>query len=106
MSIVEILKKAKELMEYNEDVRIRIKPLRTSLASVSLTKGVITLDPKVLKLNEEVVLYILVHEIAHLKAKTVFHSPIFREEIKKIFTNEKSEELEKAALSIKLRCAE
>ena len=90
----ELLNRAKELLECQREVKIKVRPLKTSIARISFKYGTITLDPSVLKLEEEEILYVLVHELAHLKAKTTYHSSAFWKEMKQAFPEERGEEIE------------
>ena len=85
----------KERIGYKSGIEVRIRHLKASIAKTSFKDGVITLDPVVLKLEKEEILYILAHEIAHLKSGTPYHTQSFWSEIEKIFPKEKVEEMEK-----------
>ncbi len=98
MLIKDILNKAKELLEYDKDVKIRVRMLKTTLATVSLSRRVITVDPRVLYLDKSIILFILVHELAHLKIGTVYHTKEFWNEIEKIFGKSQIQLLEKEAI--------
>jgi len=90
----EIVERAKTLIDYKEQVKIKVKPLKTSIARVSFKYNTITIDPAVLELNEEEILYIIVHELAHLKSRTEYHSLSFWQEVEKVFPKTKASELE------------
>jgi len=90
----ELLERAKELLECRRPVKVKVKPLKTSVARVSFKYGTITIDPSVLELEEEEILYVLVHELAHLKAETTYHSSAFWKEMERVFPEEKAKELE------------
>ncbi|NJE04108.1 M48 family metallopeptidase [Thermococcus sp. MV11] len=90
----ELLEQAKRLIDCHREVKVKVRPLKTSIARVSFRYGTITLDPSVLKLEEEEILYVLVHELAHLKAETTYHSSAFWMEVEKAFPRERAKELE------------
>lgn len=90
----EMVERAKILLNYQGDIKVKIKPLKTSLARVSFKCEMITLHPVVLNLNEEEIFYVILHEIAHLKARTQYHSLSFWREITRVFPEEKARELE------------
>jgi len=98
----DVLERAKELIKYQGEVRVKVKPLKTSIARVSFRHGTITVDPSVLNLSEEEILYILVHELAHLKAGTVYHSSLFWEVVSQVFPKEIAVEMEDRII-LKLR---
>ncbi|ASI99430.1 M48 metallopeptidase family protein [Thermococcus celer] len=90
----ELLERAKNLLDCQRPVKVKVRPLKTSIARVSFRYGTITLDPSVLELGDEEVLYVLVHELAHLKAGTTYHSSAFWMEVKRAFPEKKARELE------------
>jgi len=90
----ELLEQAKELLECRRPVKVKVRPLKTSVARISFRYGTITIDPSVLELEEEEILYVLVHELAHLKAETTYHSSAFWKEMERVFPEEKAKELE------------
>ena len=90
----ELLERAKDLLGCQRLVKVKVRPLKTSIARVSFKYGTITLDPAVLNLEEEEIFYILVHELAHLKAGTSYHSSSFWREVEKAFPGERAKEME------------
>nr|WP_245610340.1 YgjP-like metallopeptidase domain-containing protein [Thermococcus celericrescens] len=95
----ELLQQAKDLLGCQRQVRVKVRPLKTSIARVSFKYGTITVDPSVLELDEEEILYVLVHELAHLKAETTYHSSAFWEEVGKVFPENKARELEDSIMT-------
>ena len=85
----------KERIGYKSDIEVRIRHLKASIAKTSFKDGVITLDPVIRELEKDKVLYVLVHEIAHLKSGTLCHTQSFWKEIEKVFPKEMIENLEK-----------
>ena len=62
-----------------ENVRLEFRDMKRKLATTSLNRGVIRLNKMVLTFPEELIRYILAHEIAHIKVKTRYHCKEFRE---------------------------
>nr|4JIU_A Chain A, Proabylysin [Pyrococcus abyssi GE5] len=92
--VEDLLEHAKDILGYQRPVKVRIRPLKMSIARVSFKYGTITLDPAVLNLEEEEMFYILIHELAHLKAETSYHSSSFWREVEKVFPGERAKEIE------------
>ena len=90
----DLLERARELLDCQRNVKIKVRPLKTSVARVSFKYGTITLDPSVLELDEEEIFYVLVHELAHLKAETTYHSSSFWKEVERAFPEERAKEFE------------
>ena len=90
----EMLKRAKESLQCEDNIKIKIKPLKTSIARVSFKYRTITVDPVILTLNEEEIYYVIIHELAHLKAKTKHHTPTFWKEVEKVFPIDKAKSIE------------
>lgn len=91
----EYVEHIKKRMGCKSDIKVRIRPLKASIAKISFKDSVITLDPVVRELGKDEVLYILAHEIAHLKSGTLYHTQSFWKEIEKIFPKEMIEDVEK-----------
>ncbi len=80
-----ILCKLKAELGIEERVRIRLKPFKRKIASVSLRKRIIYLNSEIIdKLTAEELEYIIAHELLHLKYG-IFHIKEFEEELKRFF---------------------
>ncbi len=89
-----LFKFAKCIIGIKDGVELRIKPLKTTIARASITRGVITIDPAVKNISENLLLYLFIHELAHIKTKNQYHTPSFWKEIEKLYPVDKIEELE------------
>jgi len=79
--IKHILKKLKEEMEIEDDIQIRLKPMKKKLATISLRSKEIRLNSNlVCSLSEEEIKIILIHELLHLKYG-IFHTSEFLEDL-------------------------
>lgn len=95
-----ILQEVRDLLQLEESVTVRIKSLKSTLARLSLTKRVLTLDPIVLNLSEDLVFYILTHELAHLKANTPYHTSAFWREIERVYNLEDVKAIEERIFKV------
>jgi len=82
-----ILKECMEAVGINENVRIRLKKYKTKAASVNIRKRIITLNEDVLDLGEDVLRYLILHELIHLKLKSPHHNEEFKELLEKNLHN-------------------
>ena len=90
-----LLREAKEEIGVDEDVNLRIIPMKYKIASLSLEKKVLRLNKNVVeKLDDEEIKYILLHELVHLKIKDVSHGSLFFGEIEKYFQHGRIREIE------------
>ncbi|GAB6064945.1 M56 family metallopeptidase [Aquifex pyrophilus] len=77
--------KLKEKLGIKENVKVRLKPFKRKIASVSLRKNTIYLNSEVIqRLTDKELEYIIAHELLHLKYG-VFHTKEFENELKKLF---------------------
>jgi len=91
-----VLEEAKRLMEVEENVKVSVRPLKTTIATIRFSsRGVrITVSPKVLNLPKKLQLYVICHELAHYKANTPYHTTSFWNELRRAFPNPKALEEE------------
>lgn len=105
--MMEILEEFKAALGITDKVKLELRPLKTKAASISLRKRVIRLSKYVVSRLDEVSLrYLILHELVHLKLRTVHHTKDFYEVIYSMFDREtvrKSEERILASL-IELNC--
>ncbi len=99
-SLEMMLQEVRDLLQLEESVTVRIKPLKSTLARLSFTKRVLTLDPLVLNLSEDLIFYILTHELAHLKANTPYHTPSFWREVERIYDLEDIKTIEERIFKV------
>jgi len=93
--LLRILKEAKKMVGVNENVRIVLCPMKRKIASISLRTRIIRLNKNVIpKLSDEVIRYLLVHELIHFKIKTLAHNSAFLEELERVYPTEKRQEIE------------
>jgi len=78
-----VLIEYKEMLNINDDVRIRLRRYKTKAASVNIRKNIITLNKEVLDLGEDVIRYLILHELIHLKLRSPYHDAAFKELLKK-----------------------
>lgn len=78
-----ILRECMEAVGVDENVRIRLKKYKTKAASVNMRKKIITLNEDVLDLGEDVIRYLILHELIHLKLKSPYHDKEFKEFLEK-----------------------
>ena len=99
----EIRKLLEELTEIAgiENIKLEFKDMKRKLASTSLGRKTIRLNRVVLTFPEEIVRYILAHEIAHLKVKTRYHCKEFREVLTQL-VNDDIERLERKLIEFLL----
>jgi len=78
-----VLIEYKEMLNINDDVHIRLKRYKTKAASVNIRKNIITLNKEVLDLGEDVIRYLILHELTHLKLRSPYHDATFKELLEK-----------------------
>jgi predicted metal-dependent hydrolase len=80
-----LVQKLKTQLGITEKVKVRLKPYKGKVASISLTQKVIYLNSNLLdKLTPEELEYVIAHELLHLKYG-IFHTEEFEKELKKLF---------------------
>jgi len=95
-SLKRLLEEAKSITGVDGNVRILLYPMKHKLASISLKTRTIRLNKHIaLKLSEETLRYVIVHELIHLKLKTVSHSLAFHKELEKIYPASVRERIER-----------
>jgi len=91
--VEEILKKYKEELGINDEVRVKIKKYKTRSAFINLKTKTIFINEVLLYLGEEVVKYLIVHELIHLKLNSRYHSAEFNRILYTYITPEKASEI-------------
>jgi len=70
-------------------------PMKRKVASISLKTKMIRLNKEIaLKLDEESLRYLLVHELIHFKLRTLSHDDKFWKELERIYPLDKVREIE------------
>jgi len=82
-----LLNDAKNTINLNESVKIKIVPMKQKIASISLRTKILRLNKNIIeKLNDEELRYIITHELIHLKVKDINHGSLFWKELEKVFS--------------------
>jgi len=91
-----LLDEAKELVGVEDNkLRVMLYPMKHKVASISLKTKTIRLNKEIaLKLDEEALRYLLVHELIHFKLRSLSHNDKFWEEIKRVYPLSKVKEIE------------
>ena len=90
-----ILKELMQSIGIKENVKLRIVPMKYKIASFSFHTNTLRLNKKVTQiLNSEEVRYILIHELIHVKTKSVNHGEFFQKELEKYYSAKEAQKLE------------
>lgn len=90
-----ILKELMQEMGIEENISLKIVPMKQKIASFSFNTKILRLNQKAVEiLSDEELKYILSHELIHLKIKDVNHGFLFMEELKKYYTIEEVHNIE------------
>lgn len=93
--IAKMLEELKDMLDMKEKIRLELRPLKTKAASVSLKRNVIRLSKGVVSgLDEEPVRYLILHELVHLKLKSIHHTNDFYRIVYSIVKEEEVKEFE------------
>ena len=88
MKLKRLLGEVSERLNFRRDVKIRVKPLKGKVASISHRSGTIYLNKKCLEvLTEEEIKFVLAHELLHLKHGR-FHTEKFERELRSLFNKD------------------
>jgi predicted metal-dependent hydrolase len=79
-----LLAECKKLVGYDGPVRIALKPYKLKAATANIKSRTITVNTHLLDLGEDVIRYLLVHELVHLKLNSRYHDSVFHEELLKV----------------------
>ena len=91
-----LLNEAKGLVGIEDSkLKVVLYPMKRKVASVSLKTKTIRLNREIaLKLDEELLRYLLVHELIHFKLRSLSHDDKFWKELEKIYPLSKVKEIE------------
>lgn len=85
MELKDLLREVLKRLNLRRDIRIRVKPLKGKVASISHRSGTIYLNKRCLEvLTEEEIKFVLAHELLHLKHGK-FHTLDFERELIGLF---------------------
>jgi len=73
----EILEEYKRSLGINHDVKIKLRRYKTKSAFVNLKTMTIFINELLLDLGEEVIRYLVLHELIHLKLNSKYHDSEF-----------------------------
>jgi len=91
--VEEILKKYKEALGINDEVRVKIKKYKTRSAFINLKTKTIFINENLLELGEEVLRYLILHELIHLKLNSKCHDGEFNRTLYNYIPPEKAIEI-------------
>ncbi len=78
-----------------ENVKIRIVPMKSKVASISFKTRTLRLNSNAVKvLNEEQLKFVIFHELIHIKVKDANHGSLFLKELRKRYSEEEIEQIE------------
>ncbi len=93
--ITRMLEELKTMLGIKEKVKLELRPLKTKAASVSLKRNVIRLSKGVVSgLDEKPVRYLILHELVHLKLRSIHHTNDFYRMVHSIVKEEEVKEFE------------
>ena len=75
--IEEILREYKSKLEINEDVKIKVKNYKTRAAFSNLVTKTIYINRNLLDLGKDVLRYLMLHEMLHIKLNSKYHNGSF-----------------------------
>ena len=75
--VKEILEDYKMKLGINDDVRVEIKKYKTKTAFINLKTKTIFINETLLDLGKEVLKYLILHELIHLKLGSKYHDSEF-----------------------------
>jgi len=81
--IQKVLLEYKEKLDIDDEIHIRLRSYKTKAASVNIKKNIITINKDVFDLGEDVIRYLILHELIHLKLKSLYHDITFKELLRK-----------------------
>ncbi|WP_460125648.1 SprT-like domain-containing protein [Stetteria hydrogenophila] len=93
--MLKLLEQAKNLLGLADRVELVLYPMKHRVATASLKTKTIRLNKNLLDvLDDDEILYILIHELIHIKLSTLSHGRKFYELLHRIYSPQESEELE------------
>ncbi len=90
-----MFEQAKQALGMEDSVRLVLYPMKYKVASVSIKTATLRLNKNLVGLlTDDELHYILVHELVHLKLKSLNHGEEFYKLLHTLYQPEKSEEVE------------
>lgn len=82
-------------LNINESINIEIKPMKQKIASFSFKTKTLRLNKYVVEnFDEELLHYIILHELIHFKIKSINHGIKFENELRNYFSKNECDEIE------------
>jgi predicted metal-dependent hydrolase len=91
--VKQILEEYKKKLGINEDVKVKIRRYKTKSAFINLKTKTIYINESLLDLGEEVIRYLILHELIHLKLNSKYHIAEFNKTLYAFITPEKASEI-------------
>ncbi|RLG15675.1 hypothetical protein DRN63_05090 [Nanoarchaeota archaeon] len=99
--VLRIFEIAKNRVGIGDSVRLKLVPMKRKIASVSLKTNTIRLNKILISLlGSDVIEYLIIHELIHIKLGTLSHGLDFLREIKKFYSERDIERLENKIVEI------
>lgn len=90
-----LLKRAKQAVGIEDNVKLVLYPMKYKIASISLKNKTIRLNKDLLELlDKQELYYVLVHELIHIKHSALNHGEEFYKALYKSFSPEEADEIE------------
>jgi len=78
MEVATILEEVKNLLGINDEVKLEFKPYKTRAACIDLKRHILVINSHLLNLGKDVIKYVVLHELVHLKLGTPYHDARFQ----------------------------
>jgi len=65
------------MLGIRDDVKVRVRRLKTKAASSNIKARTIYINKDLLDLGEEVIMYLVLHELIHIKLQSIYHDERF-----------------------------
>jgi Predicted metal-dependent hydrolase len=88
-NIKEILSKYKFQIGINEEIKIKVRNYKTRAAFCNLKTKTIYINKNLLDLNEDILEYLILHELLHIKLNSKYHNDDFYKILYEFIPSEK-----------------
>ena len=93
--VEELTIKALNSLNINDNIKIEIKPMKQEIASFSFKTKTLRLNKYVVEnFDDELLYYIIPHELIHFKTNSLYHGINFYKELRNHFSEEQCNEIE------------
>ena len=93
--VEELTNKALNSLNINDNIKIEIKPMKQEIASFSFKTKTLRLNKYVVEnFDDELLYYIILHELIHFKTNSLYHGINFYNELRNHFSEEQCNEIE------------